>query len=91
MGEFDIAKTAFVTQYGAFEYLVMPFGLCNALATFQSIMNILFREGLDRYVLVFLDDILIYSRSREEHERHMLRSVGSQNAVAAHNKLVVPK
>ena len=67
----DIQKTAFVIMYGAFEYLVMPFGLCNAPATFQQMMNTILRDGLDRFVLVFLDDILIYSRTKEEHEKHI--------------------
>ena len=69
--EADIAKTAFVTRYGSFEYLVMPFGLCNAPATFQRIMNTILRDGLDKFVLVFLDDILIFSRTKEEHEQHI--------------------
>ena len=69
--ESDIAKTAFVTRYGSFEYLVMPFGLCNAPATFQRIMNTILRDGLDRFVLVFLDDILIFSRTKDEHEKHI--------------------
>ena len=55
--ESDVAKTTFVTRYRAFEYLAMLFGLCNAPATFRRIMNTIWREGLDRYVLVFLDDI----------------------------------
>ena len=50
---------------------MMQFGLCNAPATFQRIMNTILREGLDRFVLVFLDDILTYSRTREEHEQHI--------------------
>ena len=69
--EADIAKTAFVTRYGSFEYFVMPFGLCNAPATFQRIMNTILRDGLDKFVLVFLDDILIFSRTKEEHEQHI--------------------
>ena len=69
--ESDIHKTAFVSRYGSFEYLVMPFGLCNAPATFQRIMNHLLRDGLDQYVLVFLDDILIFSRTLEEHMQHI--------------------
>ena len=69
--EADIHKTAFVSRYGSYEYTVMPFGLCNAPATFQRIMNHLLREGLDKFVLVFLDDILIFSRTKEEHLQHI--------------------
>ena len=69
--EADIHKTAFVSRYGLFEYTVMPFGLCNAPATFQRIMNHLLQDGLDEFVLVFLDDILIYSRTKEEHLQHI--------------------
>ena len=69
--ESDVHKTAFVSRYGSFEYTVMPFGLCNAPATFQRAMNQMLREGMDKYVLVFLDDILIYSRTLEEHIQHI--------------------
>ena len=69
--EADIHKTALVSRYGSYEYTVMPFGLCNAPATFQRIMNHLLREGLDKFVLVFLDDILIFSRTKEEHLQHI--------------------
>ena len=65
--EADIHKTAFVSRYGSFEYTVMPFGLCNAPATFQKTINHLLGDGLDRSVLVFRNDILIYSRTKEEH------------------------
>jgi hypothetical protein len=67
----DIPKTVFTTRYGLFEYLVMSFGLMNAPAHFMYLMNSVFRPELDKFVIVFIDDILIYSRSMEEHEEHL--------------------
>ncbi|GBG71424.1 hypothetical protein CBR_g8844 [Chara braunii] len=67
----DRYKTAFKTRYGHFEWLVMPFGLTNAPATFQAAMTPKFRHMLDRYVLIYLNDILVYSRSLEEHVEHL--------------------
>ncbi|GBG72939.1 hypothetical protein CBR_g12661 [Chara braunii] len=67
----DRYKTAFKTRYGHFEWLVMPFGLTNAPTTFQAAMTTEFRHMLDRYVLIYLGDILVYSRSLEEHVEHL--------------------
>nr|AAX95912.1 retrotransposon protein, putative, Ty3-gypsy sub-class [Oryza sativa Japonica Group]ABA92473.1 retrotransposon protein, putative, Ty3-gypsy subclass [Oryza sativa Japonica Group] len=69
--EEDIPKTAFTTRYGLFECTVMSFGLTNAPAFFMNLMNKVFMEYLDKFVVVFIDDILIYSRTKEEHEEHL--------------------
>jgi hypothetical protein len=67
----DIPKMAFMTRYGLYEYPVMSFGLINAPAHFMYLMNLIFMPELDQFIVVFIDDILVYSKSMEEHEDNL--------------------
>lgn len=67
----DVEKTAFNTKYGQFEYLVMPMGLCNAPATFQTLMNRIFRDCIDVFMVVYMGDLLVFSQTRETHLEHL--------------------
>jgi hypothetical protein len=67
----DIPKTTFITKYGLYEYTVMSFGLTNAPAFFMYLMNSVFMDYLNKFIVVFIDDILIYSQNEEEHGEHL--------------------
>ena len=69
--EEHVHKTTFKTKYGHYEFTMASFGLSNALATFMCLVNSFFKKDFDKFVLVFLDDILVYSRNEEEHEEHL--------------------
>ena len=69
--ETDIPKTAFTTRYGLYEFMVMSFGLTNAPAYFMYLMNSVFMDYLDKFVVVFIDDILVFFKNEEEHEEHL--------------------
>jgi hypothetical protein len=85
--EADIQKTAFVTRYGQYEFTVMPFRLTNTPAFFMNLMNKVFMEELDKFVVVFIDDILIYSKNREDHKRHLRIVLGKLRAHQLYAKL----
>jgi hypothetical protein len=85
--EADIQKTTFVTRYSQYEFTVMPFGLTNAPAFFMNLMKKVFMEELDKFVVVFIDDILIYSKSHEDHEHHLRIVLGRLRAHQLYAKL----
>jgi hypothetical protein len=85
--EADIQKTAFVTRYGQYEFTVLLFGLTNAPAFFMKLMNKVLMEELDKFVVVFIDNILIYSKNRKDHERHLWIVLGRLRAHQLYAKL----
>lgn len=85
MEDQDKSKTAFTCRFGHFQWKVMPFGLCNAPATFQTVMNNLLAPFIDKFALVYLDDVIIFSKTEEEHREH----IGKVMNLLSENKLVV--
>jgi len=83
----DVQKTAFRSWYGQYEYVVMPFGVTNASTVFMDYMNKIFRSLLDKFVVVFIDDILIYSKTQEEHAEHLKLVLGVMREKKLYAKL----
>jgi len=83
----DVLKTAIRTRDGHFEFLVLPFGLTNAPALFMDLMNRVFQPYLDKFVVVFIDDILVYSKSYEEHELHLRQTLQTLRSHKLYAKL----
>ena len=82
-------KTAFRTRYGHYGFLVMPFGLTNAPTEFMDLMNRVFRPYVDQFVVVFIDDILVYSKDAQEHEQHLkivMQTLREKKLYAKHSK-----
>jgi len=71
MEEVDVEKTTMKTKYSSYEFLVMPFGLCNALSTFTTLMNSIFHKKLDEFMSIYIDDMLVYSKSTKEHVTYL--------------------
>jgi hypothetical protein len=71
MGEADVEKMTMGIRYGSYEFLVMSFRLCNAPFTFTKLMNLIFREKLDEFIIIYIYDILVYSKFAEEHAIHL--------------------
>jgi hypothetical protein len=67
----DVEKMVMRTRYGSYEFLVMPFGLCNILLMFTTLMNSIFHEKLGKFVVIYIDDILVYSKITQEHVEHL--------------------
>ena len=85
----DVQKTAFRTRYGHYEFVMMPFRLTNTPAVFMDLMNRVCRPFLDKFVIVFIDDILVYSRSKEDHKQHLrlvLETLRSEKLYAKFSK-----
>ena len=83
----DVLKTAFRTRYGHFEFLVLPFGFTNAPTLFMDLMNRVFQPYLDKFVVVFIDDILVYSKSFKEHEQHLRQTLQTLRSCQLYAKL----
>jgi hypothetical protein len=83
----DIPKTTFRTRYGHYEFFVMSFGLVNAPAVFIDMTNRVFHDYLDQFTVVFIDDILIYSRTPKEHEEHLRKALERLRGEKLHAKL----